>query len=133
MNTSTELLLHTYAYSCYKQGLWQKATSAFRHLVEQFPSNGQYWYGLGASHMLRGNDEDAAHAFQIACIHQPEDPRPHAHWAECAARLGRDDIARAAIAHAEKKAQSEEFASFLDQVQIIKERIVEVSYDKSRS
>ncbi|MBS0635708.1 MAG: tetratricopeptide repeat protein [Verrucomicrobia bacterium] len=125
---ATELLLHHYAYSCYNQGQWQKATFAFRQLVELFPTKGNYWYGLGASSMLRGNDEDAAHAFQIACMYQENDPRPYAHWAECSARLGRTDIAKTAIAHAEKMAQSEEFASFLGQVQVIKERIVEVSY-----
>lgn len=76
--------------------------------------------------MLHGDDDEAAHAFQIASIQSPDDPRPLAYWAECSARLGRHDVATAAIKHAEKKAKGSEYASFLDQVQVIKERIVEV-------
>ncbi|MCE5295007.1 MAG: tetratricopeptide repeat protein [Chlamydiales bacterium] len=127
---STELLLHHYAYSCYQRGLYDKAISGFGQLVMHYPNKGAYWYGLGSSHMLQGNDEDAAHAFQIACINSPEDPRAHAYWAECAARLGRQDIASLAIKQAEKLAVGEKFASFLGQVEVIKERIVEVSHGR---
>ncbi len=130
MPGSTELILHHFAYSCYQQGHWQKAISTFRQLTMYCPNKGAYWYGLGSSLMLHGNDEEAAHAFQIASIHNPEDPRPLAYWAECAVRLGKDDVAKAAIKHAEKKAQTEEFATFLQQVQVIKERIVEVSHGR---
>lgn len=92
------------------------------------PNKGQYWYGLGSSLMLTGNDKDAAHAFQIASIHSPEDPRPLTYWAECSVRLGDNALAKALIKQAEKKAKSEEFAYFLDQVDVIRERIVEVSH-----
>lgn len=130
MQESTELILHHFAYSCYTQGHLQKAISTFRQLVMYCPNKGAYWYGLGSSLMLHGKDDEAAHAFQIASIQSPEDPRPLAYWAECAARLGRQDVAQAAITHAEKKARSVEFASFLEQVEVIKERIVEVSYGR---
>ncbi len=126
MQKETELILHHFAYSCYTQGHWQKAISTFRQLVLFCPNKGAYWYGLGSSLMLNGNDAEAAHAFQIASIHSPEDPRPLAYWAECAARLGKHDIADTCIKCAEKKAKTDEFATFLQRVQVIKERIVEV-------
>lgn len=130
MHESTELILHHFAYSCYTQGHWQKAISTFRQLVMCCPNKGAYWYGLGSSLMLHGNDDEAAHAFQIASIHSPEDPRPLAYWAECSARLGRHDVATAAIKHAEKKVKGSEYAGFFDQVQVIKERIVEVCHGR---
>lgn len=127
----TERVLHHFAYSCYNQGLWQKAISTFRELVMHCPHKGAYWYGLGSSLMLKGNDEEAAHAFQIASIHSPEDPRPLTYWAECVARLGKRDLAVTIIKHAELRAKGPEFASFLDQIEVIKERIVEVSHGKN--
>lgn len=121
MKTSTELILHHYAYSCYSQGLWQKAISTFRELVKWFPAKGAYWYGLGSSLMMSGNDEEAAHAFQIACIHSPDDPRPLTYWAECSSRLGQHDVAKAAIGHAEVKANSAKYAHFKGQIELVKE------------
>ncbi len=128
MPEETEVILHTYAYSCYNHALWEKAIATFRYLTLYFPNKSNYWYGLGSSLMLSGNDDEAAHAFQIASIHSPEDPRPLTYWAECLARLGRSDMAQAAIKQAEKKALNSEFTSFLDQLQVIKERIVEVNH-----
>jgi tetratricopeptide (TPR) repeat protein len=128
MNEKTELILHHYAYSCYRQGLWDKSIATFRHLVMFYPNKGTYWYGLGSSLMLSGNDEEAAHAFQIASITNPEDPRPLAYWAECSARLGRQDIAVSAIKQAEKKANCDKFSHFINQVHVIKEQIIEVAH-----
>jgi len=119
-------ILHYYAYSCYTQGMWAKSIATYRHLVMFNPGNYSYWYGLGSSLMMSGNDEEAAHAFEIASIQGPEDPRPQAYLAECASRLGRSDCAQDAINQAEKLATAK-FAPFLEQVQLIKERIVEVN------
>ncbi len=129
-NAARDKILHYFAFTCYQQGLWQKAIATFQHLVMFNPGCGVYWYGLGSSLMMSGNDEDAAHAFQIACVHSKDDPRPHAYWAECATRLGRVEIANAAIAQAEKLAVGAKFAPFLERVQVIKERIVEVAHGR---
>ncbi len=128
MDESTELVLHNFAYGCYQQGQWQKAIDTFRQLVMYLPNKSEYWYGLGSSLMMTGNDKDAAHAFEIACITRPEDPRPYAYWAEALSRLGSHDLAEIVIKEAEKKAKTEKFAAFLGQVDVIKERIVEVSH-----
>ena len=128
MTEETELILHHYAYSCYMQGNWQKAIDTFRRLVMFCPHKGAYWYGLGSSHMMHANDQEAAHAFQIASIHSPDDPRPLTYWAECTKRLGNHDLALSIIKEAEKKAKTFENTSFLEQIEVIKERIVEVAH-----
>ena len=128
MTEDAEHILHHYAYSCYNQGQWQKAIATFRRLTMHYPNKSIYWYGLGSSQMMNGNDAEAAHAFEIATVHNPEDPRPLAYWAECAERLGNHELAVSIIKTAEKKAKSNEFASFLNQIEVIKERIVEVAH-----
>lgn len=125
---SSEKVLHHFAYSCYNQGMWQKAISTFRLLAMYCPQNGAYWYGLGSSLMMHGNDEEAAHAFQIATICSPDDPRPFAFWAECTARQGNKEFAAQIIAQAEVKAKQAEYSAFQEQIQVIKERVVEVTH-----
>jgi Flp pilus assembly protein TadD len=126
----TELILHHYAYSCYSQGHWKKAIATFRQLTMCCPQKGGYWYGLGSSLMLAGRDADASRAFEIASAASPEDPRPLAFWAECAARQGLQETASRCIAKAEIKAKTEKFSPFLPRVQVIKERIVEAAHGR---
>jgi Flp pilus assembly protein TadD len=122
---ASEEILHHFAYSCYQQGHFDKAINTFRLLTMFCPQNGGYWYGLGSSLMLKGNIEEARRAFQIASIHSPNDPRPFAYWAECAARQGDRDVADRIIAQAEEKAKQPQFTSFQEQIEVIKERVIQ--------
>lgn len=121
---ASEDVLYQLAYSYYNHGLWQKAIRTFRLLVMFAPYEGRYWYGLGSSLMVSGDDEEASQAYQIASIHSPSDPRPFAFWAECLARLGSRELSETIIAQAEEKAKNSEFKSFQDQIDVIKERVI---------
>jgi predicted Zn-dependent protease len=125
---ATEKLLHHFAYGCYNQGQYEKAVKSFRLLVMFRPQNGTYWYSLGSSLMLTGNDEEACHAFKIANTHSPEDPYTLAYWAECSARLGNQAFAKRLIAQAEEKAKNSKYFAFQEQIEVIKERVIEVNH-----
>lgn len=121
---SSEQLLHHFAYSCYQQGIWDNAISIFRLLVMIAPQKAEYWYGLGSSLMVIGQDKEAAHAFELATIQNPDLPEPYLHWAECEARLGNNSKAELLIDAAEEKAQNATHSSFQDKIDVIKERVI---------
>lgn len=121
---ASEDILHNFAYSCYQQGHFDKAVNTFRMLTMFCPQKGPYWYGLGSSLMLQGKLDEASQAFQIASIHSPADPRPFAYWAECTARLGDRVLAETIIEKAAIKAKNGNFKSFQEQIEVIKERVI---------
>ena len=65
LTAETELLLHQFAYGCYQNGHFDKATRTFRLLAMLRASDERYWYGLASALMAWGKASDAIQPFQI--------------------------------------------------------------------
>ncbi|MEN9654507.1 MAG: type secretion specific chlamydia chaperone 2 [Chlamydiota bacterium] len=81
-----------YAKAHFNGGNLKEASDAFKVLCMKHPYEKQFWIGFAASEQKLGRYEGALHAWAVAALLSPDDPRPHFRAAECYFSLGvRDD------------------------------------------
>ncbi|NGX42923.1 MAG: hypothetical protein K940chlam7_01211 [Chlamydiae bacterium] len=59
------------------------ALNAFVFLVTLNPRNYEFWLGLGMATQMCGNFEDAINAYEMAAMHNIENPVPYFYLAKC--------------------------------------------------
>ena len=122
LTEQTELLLHQFAYGCYQNGLFEKATRTFQLLTMFRATDFRYWYGLGSALMAWNKESEAIQPFRIASVLAKEDPRPRIYLAECLIHEGKKEEAIIILSEAEELLNNQANASLQKHIQMIKER-----------
>lgn len=126
LSSDTENLLYEYGYDSYSQGHFQKAVAVFRFLILLNPDDARFWFALGSSLMMSGQDEglsltqQAIQAFAVAELQAPQDVRCSLFKAECLARIGNIQDAKLALQRAESLVTDSEKSLFQNQIELIK-------------
>jgi Flp pilus assembly protein TadD len=115
-----EMLLHHQATGYYDARNYEKASGLFRFLTLFCPTNSNYWFGLGSSLMLSGNDLEAVQPFLIATVHAPNDPKACMHLGECYARLGQVQEAQNAFTQADSLCKKYGTELLLNEITVLK-------------
>jgi Flp pilus assembly protein TadD len=127
LTKSLEAAIHNFAYSCYQNGLFEKATAMFQYLTTFRPNDARYWFGLGSALLMQERVREAEQAFRLASLHNVSDPKALAFRSECLHRLGESAKAQTLLAEAEKLCQLQPNHPCRKQIELVKERIVTTS------
>lgn len=126
LTAETELLLHHYAYGCYQNGHFDKATRTFQFLTMFRASNFRYWFGLGSAFLAWKKESEAIQPFRIAAALDKEDPRPHVYLAECLVKDGQAGEATKVLYEAERLLIKQANSSFHENIKMIKDTLTQL-------
>ncbi len=85
LGISDDTITHFYmtARKLFENHQFIEAADAFLFLTLINSNNHVYWLGLGMSTQMSGNFESAIDAYEMAAIHEIEDPTPYFYLAKC--------------------------------------------------
>lgn len=116
--------LYASGFSLYESGKYVNAVHFFRFLTLIDMNTRKHWMGLGASHQMLKEYENALQSFGYAALLNENDPYAHFHAAECFFALKQTDQGEQALASAETVAlrQQKQYETLLARISLIKEK-----------
>lgn len=82
-NSQTMDKFYGAAHNLFQQQKYEEAADAFVFLTTLNPRVHNYWLGLGMSHQLNQEYDNALLAYSMATLTDAENPLPHYHSAAC--------------------------------------------------
>lgn len=75
--------VYSFAHNAYQQRRYQDAKRLFYFLAENDHTESRFWMGLGASHQMTGEYEQALTAYGVAAVLDATNPQPPLRACEC--------------------------------------------------